>query len=130
MKRLLSCWPLRFLVVLLLLGVVRHAPAAPPRDTYYAAIAYAERTKKWGYSEKHTNKEEAFKQARKACGGGDAKVVVWSSNGAYCALATSPNGSYGCATGATEMEARKAAHAECRKFGKNSMVVVCVRGGP
>lgn len=130
MKRLLSCWPFRFLVVLLFLGVVCHVSAAPPEGSYYAAIAYSQRTKKWGFSEKQADKEEAFKQARKACGGGDAKVVVWSVNGTYCALATSPNGSYGCATGATEKEARKAAHAECRKFGKNSAVVVCIRGGP
>ena len=118
------------LATALSLGLIHHAPAATPKVTYYAAIAYSQRTKKWGFSEKCTDKEEAFKRARKECGAGDAKVVVWAANGTYCALAQAPNGAYGCATGATEKEARKAAHAECRKFAKKSAIVVCVRGGP
>ena len=119
------------LIVLVLLQGLRTATlAADPARTYFAAIAYSERTKQWGFAEKLTDKEEAFKVARRNCKAGDAKVVVWSSNHTYCALALSPNGSYGCAKGGSEKEARKSAHANCRKFGKSANVVVCVRGGP
>ena len=131
MRRFLPSWSVRCLCVLILFhGVMAYSLAAARSGNYYAAIAYSERTKKWGFSEKCTDKEEAFKNARKECKAGDAKVVVWSSNDTYCALALSPNGAFGCATGANEKEARKAAHANCRKFGKRATVVVCVRGGP
>lgn len=118
------------IVLVLLQGLGASTLAADPAVTYFAAIAYSERTKQWGFAEKCTDKDEAFKVARKNCKAGDAKVVVWSSNRTYCALALSANGSYGCATGDSEKEARKSAHANCRQFGKNANVVVCVRGGP
>ncbi|HYF37310.1 MAG TPA: DUF4189 domain-containing protein [Prosthecobacter sp.] len=91
MKRFSPFQSIQFFVVLILLGsLISQASAADAKVTYYAAIAYSARTKKWGYSEKCTDKEEAFKRARKNCSAGDAKVIVWSANGTYCALAQSP----------------------------------------
>ena len=106
-------------------------PAPPaPIITYYAAIAYSEKTGQWGFSNEYKSLKEAGERALKECKSEDAKIVTWSSDGWWCALAKGTGGAFGFGSGPTAKKARDMALEECSKRAKECEVVACVRASP
>lgn len=98
---------------------------SPPDDAdAYGAIAYNERTGRYGWSINYKSQDEANDRALDECGRG-CRVVMrfW---GEYCgALAKSPNGAWGTASGPTDQEARRITLRTCREYkGTNCSVLV------
>lgn len=121
-----------------LLGLESNVRSAPNiiffRGDSYAAIAFSEKTGRYGYTYDQMSRDIAEVLARRRCRNGDpkvddAKVVGWVHNG-WVALARGDNGAWGVGyshgNGATNKEAKERALAECRKRGKNAKLVVCV----
>ncbi|HVS34024.1 MAG TPA: DUF4189 domain-containing protein [Gemmataceae bacterium] len=104
-------------------------PAQARTDDTYTAIAYSEKTGRYGYSHDYSSSDEAKQRALAECKADDAKVLVCVGNG-WCALALSDGSEYGFAYGGSESIARRIALQECRdRGGKNAHIVVSVYSG-
>ena len=100
------------------------APATARADDTYAAIAYSEKTGKYGYGYNFDSRDAAEDRAVSECKADDAKVVVWARNG-WCALALSDNSYYGWGYGSSEDIAKDIAKDKCREVGgKNVRIAV------
>jgi Domain of unknown function (DUF4189) len=116
------------LSLLLMLGGSATAPAlaqdSDPNAGIYGSIAYNESTGAYGWSRNYKTQDEADDRAMEECGR-RCKVVMqfW---GEYCgALAKSPNGAWGTASGATDREARRKTLDTCRSYrGTNCAILV------
>ena len=95
----------------------------------YAAIAYSEKTGKYGYSFQQPARSTAETVALRNCKADDAKIVTWARNG-FCALAVGDGTAWGIGysygDGATNTSAKERALAECQTRGKNSRLLLCV----
>lgn len=99
------------------------------RGSTYAAIAFSEKTGKWGYSYDQSTRASAESVALKHCKADDAKIVTWVRNG-FCALAVGEKGAWGIGysygEGATNRAAKATALEECKKRSSSARLVLCV----
>jgi Domain of unknown function (DUF4189) len=99
--------------------------APPARRATYTAIAYSPSLGRQGWGRNYSTIRAAQQAAMRACGGRDARPVIWGASGSYLALAVGDNGAAG-ATGRTAAQARAGALQECRRHTTNSQVCVVV----
>jgi serine/threonine-protein kinase len=100
----------------------------------FGAIAYSEKTGKYGYACNKPSRDIAETLARRYCKAqdpkaDDAKVVVWVHNG-FCAPAVGDRGAWGIGwsngNGASNTAAKERALKECARRGKNGRLLLCV----
>jgi len=129
---------LTFAILASILGTAGNVTSAPNiivfRGDSYAAIAFSEKTGRYGYTYDQATRDIAETLARRRCKDSDpkvddAKAVGWVHNG-WVAFARGDNGAWGVGysygNGATNREAKENALAECQKRGKNARLVICV----
>ena len=117
-------------VVLALLTALVAVRPAEARSTAaldtWAAVAYSQKTGRYGYGNNYFSKAEAQKRALAECKADDAKVVGTVGNGWVALALGDDKTAYGYCLAATAFQARSIALAECRKRTKNCAIVVCV----
>lgn len=96
----------------------------------YAAIAYSPETGKWGYAHNYGSRSSAERAALAKCKAPDARIVTWVLKG-FCALAVGDDQScwgvgWSYGDGASNVDAKRRALAECNKRTTNARIVVCV----
>jgi len=97
-------------------------------DTY-AAIAYSEKTGKWGYGYNYSTRRGAEAEALRKCTADDAKIVTWVHNG-FCALAVGEKVAWGIGytygDGASSRTAKLTAINECKKRSSTAKLLLCI----
>jgi hypothetical protein len=130
MKKLLSTLVLSALALTL-------SPATADADTVeidsntYAAIAFSQKTGKYGYAWNYRSRAAAQREALARCPGADAEVVAWVNFG-WAVLVIGEDGASGYATaygeGATSGDAYRNALGEMRKHSDarvKTVLIVC-----
>lgn len=104
-----------FLTICCFATVWAQSQEPDPDARVYGAIAYNSDSNRYGWSKNYSSQDQANDRALEECGR-RCRVVMrfW---GEYCgALARSPNGAWGTASGPTEEEARRIALRTCREY--------------
>ncbi|MFN8553730.1 MAG: DUF4189 domain-containing protein [Candidatus Obscuribacterales bacterium] len=94
----------------------------------YTAIAYSNKTYRWGFSWGQDTEARANLEAKKRCGPG-AEVLCWSKGTWFCALADGPR-SYGAAPGDTSTKAKAEAIRLASRIAPGARIVLVVGGNP
>jgi len=94
-------------------------------ENWYAALAYSDSTRSWGYSYGYASQEEAEKEAIRRCNASDARVLTWARNQWIC-FARASNSGYGYSSAATAEEAQAEAVQHCANRGGGCQVLVLV----
>lgn len=100
--------------------------SSPVLAALYGAIAYSEKTGRYGYSYNYSWLGDAEADALANCDAPDAQVVAWCWN-EYAALAVDDNGNYGYSSGLTQASAEAAALSYCT--GPNPHILCWVYSG-
>lgn len=101
-------------------------PSATPITDKFAAIAFSAGTHQFGFAYGQDSLQLAQQKAVGFCKASDAKAIVWSQNGWYCALALAKDGSWGAKNAATGEKAKALALEECGKRAGDCKIVACV----
>ena len=109
---------------LVMLAAAGTGPAAAQQTPYFAAIAYAEGSRKVGVAQDNETREEAEQVARYNCrvetgNTEECKIASWVQGGCV-GLAVAASGAWGGHYGRTEAEARQNAMAQCANYAKGS----------
>ena len=102
----------------------RPPPPPPGPRSWYAAFAYSNYTRRYGYGKNQTSKEASQQAAIRACGRRDCRSIGWVKNGCI-ALATNNRGGAFSNWGGSPREAQHKTLGSCKGYGCKILETVC-----